>query len=122
MRNDRDPEKLKCRKCGARVESAIHVVTECENREAALLLQKWIQILNPTATLFDIFHLNVKFKDKNDESACSILTAMAIHHLWEARDKGISPANLTASTAVLTQILFKTKFASQARVIQRISA
>ena len=61
-------------------------------------------------------------KGKNEETAISILTAMAVHSLWEARDKGgVSPANLSAHTAILTKILFKTKFSSQARIIQNIS-
>ena len=120
-RNDRDPDKLRCRNCGARVESAMHVVTECANKNAALKLQSWIRLLNPEATIFDIFHLNVKFKNKIDESACSILTANAIYHLWEGRNKGISPELLTAYTAVLIRTLSQTKFVSQARVIERIA-
>ena len=122
MRGVRDPAKLQCCICGGRVESALHVITDCQSREAALLLLKWVRKLSPSATLFDVFHLNVDIKGFVEECTVTMLTALTVHTLWVSRDRGgVSPVSLSAEVAVLTKTLYNTKYISHARTIQNIT-
>ena len=118
----RDPAKLQCCICGGRVESALHVITDCQSREAALLLLKWVRKISPSASLFDVFHLSVSIKGSVEESTVTMLTAMTVHTLWVSRERGgVSPVSLSAEVAVLTKTLSNTKYIPQARIIQNIS-
>ena len=122
MRGVKDPAKQQCRVCNGARESTYHILTQCSSKDAAQALLKWIQKLAPGSTMFDVIYLNVEVRHGSiEETAISIMTAMAVHSFWSNCDRGgTSVGCLRAEVCVLMNSLMNTKFSAQAKVIHQI--
>ena len=106
MRGVKDPENLQCRVWGNYIESTYHILAQCSSRDAAQALLSWIKKLAPASTLFDVIYLNVALRPgSKEETAISILTAMAVHYIWINHNKGgISAWSLKSEVFAHTSI------------------
>ena len=122
MRGVKDPGKLKCRECGSAIESTYHILAQCSSSDAAQALLSWIKKLVPASTLFDVIYVNVALRPgSKEETAISILTAMAVHYIWINRNRGgISAWSLKSEVFAHTSMLMNSKFSAYTKVIHSI--
>ena len=121
MRRIKDPRRQQCRFCGHGVESIFHVLVYCKGKEAARALLSWIGKLAPTATLFDIFYLQVDLTPgSKEETAVSLLTALTVHNIWLNRDSGVNAWGLKTEAIVFANMLMNMKYSSVAKVIHSL--
>ena len=92
---------------------------ECVSAGAAMALLSWVRKLVPNTTIFDIIYMQCKLKPgSKEELAISILTALAVHHIWMNRSRGgMNAWDLKTETVGYTSILMKTKFSASTEVI-----
>ena len=122
MRGVKDPGKQQCRICKRAIESTFHILVYCSSSDAALTLLQWVKKLAPNTTLFDIIYLNVALKPgSTEETAISILTALAVHNIWINWERGgISAWSLKTEVFAHTSMLMNTKFSACAKVIHSL--
>ena len=122
MRGVKDPGKQQYRYCNNGIENIFYILVDCTSRDAAKILLSWVKKLVPNTTLFDIIYLNVVLTlGSKEETAISILTALAVHNIWINREKGgINAWSLKTEAIAYTSMLMNTKYSSSAKVIHSL--
>ena len=122
MRGIKDPALQQCRVCNAARESTYHILAECSSKYAAQELLQWIKKLDQNAIMFEVFYLNTNIRQgSNEETAVTILTALAVYSFWNNKDRGgTSVVCLRAEAHVVINSLMNSKFSAQAMFIQQI--
>ena len=120
----RDPLLQQCRNCNGKVDNIFHSIVECISSEAADILLSWVKKLAPNTTIFDIIYLQADIKQKtNEELAVTMITALAIHCIWQNRNRGgIRLWELKSEVVGANSALLKTKYSTCANIISTLVA